>query len=106
MYKRQDVSCEENPPLASLLYVSKVPENGGGDTLFANMYEAYRSLSDDLKAYLEKQTAFHDGEKDLRQYGIRLREGQYYPSASHPVIVCHPETQTRSYLSMIASRHT
>ena len=89
-----DVSCEDIPPLASLLYVSKVPENGGGDTLFANMYEAYRSLSDDLKAYLEKQTAFHDGEKDLRQYGIRLREGQYYPSASHPVIVSHPETKT------------
>ena len=35
-----DVSCEDIPPLASLLYVSKVPENGGGDTLFANMYEA------------------------------------------------------------------
>ena len=33
-----DVSCEDNPPLASLLYVSKVPENGGGDTLFVNMY--------------------------------------------------------------------
>ncbi len=89
-----DVSCEDNPPLASLLYVSKVPENGGGDTLFVNMYEAYQSLSDDLKAYLGKQKALHDGEKDLRQYGIRLREGQYYPSASHPVIVCHPETKT------------
>ena len=32
-----DVSCELIPPMASLLYVTKVPENGGGDTMFANM---------------------------------------------------------------------
>ncbi len=87
-----DVSCERVPPLASLLYVSKVPENGGGDTLFANMYEAYASLSPDLKTYLSNRRAFHDGEKDLRQYGIKLRAGQEYPSSSHPVVVGHPET--------------
>ena len=87
-----DVSCEKVPPLASLLYVSKVPENGGGDTLFANMYEAYASLSPDLKTFLSNHRAFHDGEKDLRQYGIKLRAGQEYPSSSHPVVVGHPET--------------
>ena len=87
-----DVSCEEIPPLASLLYVSKVPENGGGDTLFANMYEAYASLSESLKHYLLNCTAYHDGEKDLRQYGIKLRAGQDYPASSHPVVVAHPDT--------------
>jgi len=87
-----DVSCEPIPPLASLLYVSKVPENGGGDTLFANMYAAYDSLSADLKQYLLNRRAYHDGEKDLRQYGIKLRVGQEYPSSSHPVVVSHPET--------------
>jgi len=87
-----DVSCEQIPPSASLLYVSKTPDNGGGDTLFANMYEAYNELSADLKQLLAGKSAFHDGEIDLRNYGIRLRADQSYPSASHPVITQHPET--------------
>ena len=92
-----DVSCEETPPLASLLYVTKTPENDGGDTMFANMYEAYDALSDDLKTLLMNKSAFHDGEIDLRNYGIRLKPGQVYPKASHPVIPVHPETN-RPYL--------
>ena len=92
-----DVSCEEIPPLASLLYVTKTPENDGGDTMFANMYEAYDALSDDLKNLLMNKSAFHDGEIDLRNYGIRLKPGQVYPKASHPVIPVHPETN-RPYL--------
>ena len=32
-----DVSCEVIPPMASLLYVTKLPENVGGDTMFADM---------------------------------------------------------------------
>lgn len=87
-----DVSCEVIPPMASLLYVTKVPENGGGDTMFANMYEAYRELSNDLKTLLAGKTAFHDGEIDLRNYGVQLRPGQKYPQASHPIIARHPET--------------
>ncbi len=92
-----DVSCEEIPPLASLLYMTKTPENDGGDTMFANMYEAYDALSDDLKTLLMNKSAFHDGEIDLRNYGIRLKPGQVYPKASHPVIPVHPETN-RPYL--------
>ena len=92
-----DVSCEEVPPLASLLYVTKTPENDGGDTMFANMYEAYNELSADLKNLLHSKFAFHDGEIDLRNYGIRLKPGQVYPKATHPVIPKHPETQ-RPYL--------
>ena len=87
-----DVSSEAIPPMASLLYVTKVPDNGGGDTMFANMYEAFNELSSELKALLTGKMAFHDGEIDLRNYGIRLRAGQEYPQASHPVIVRHPET--------------
>lgn len=92
-----DVSCEEIPPLASLLYVTKTPENDGGDTMFANMYEAYDALSYDLKNLLMRKYAFHDGEIDLRNYGIKLKPGQLYPKASHPVIPAHPETN-RPYL--------
>ena len=87
-----DISCEEVPPLASLLYVTLTPGNGGGDTMFANMYEAYNGLSARMKNMLTGLTAYHDGEIDLRNYGIRLKPGQTYPKASHPVIVKHPET--------------
>ena len=87
-----DVSCEIIPPLASLLYVTKIPENGRGDTMFANMCEAYNELSPAMKLFLSDKTAFHDGEIDLMNYGIRLKVGQTYPRASHPVITKHPET--------------
>ncbi len=87
-----DVTCEEVPPMASLLYVTKVPENGGGDTMFANMCLAWDELSDDLKMFLEGKSAFHDGTIDLRNYGIRLKPGQSYPQASHPLVVQHPES--------------
>ena len=86
-----DVSCEEIPPMASILYVTRCPENGGGDTMFANMHAAFAELSSDLQQLLIGKTAYHDGEIDLRNYGIRLRDGQTYPKASHPLIPVHPQ---------------
>ena len=87
-----DVSCEEIPPMASILYVTKCPGNGGGDTMFANMHAAFDELSPELQTLLIGKTAYHDGEIDLRNYGIRLRPGQTYPKASHPVVPRHPQT--------------
>ncbi|MFT4676513.1 MAG: taurine dioxygenase [Candidatus Azotimanducaceae bacterium] len=87
-----DVSCDQIPPSASLLYVSKTPANGGGDTMFANMAAAFEQLSEPLQALLLGKHAFHDGEIDLRNYGIRLKPGQDYPKATHPVITRHPES--------------
>ena len=92
-----DVSCEEIPPKASILYVTKCPENGGGDTMFANMHEAFDGLSPALQSLLLSKTAYHDGEIDLRNYGVRLRDGQTYPKASHPLVPRHPENG-RPYL--------
>ena len=87
-----DVSCETVPPIASLLYITQVPENGGGDTMFADMAAAYAELSEPLKQMLDGKMAFHDGEIDLRNYGFRLKPGQTYPTATHPVVIRHPET--------------
>ena len=44
-----DVTCDEIPPLGSMLYMKETPEGGGGDTLFADMYLAYELLSDTMK---------------------------------------------------------
>ncbi len=87
-----DVSCDEVPPSASLLYLSRMPENGGGDTMFANMTAAFEELSKPMQEFLLDKVAYHDGEVDLANYGIRLREGQSYPKATHPVITKHPES--------------
>ena len=48
-----DVSCDEIPPLGSMLYITETPECGGGDTLFADMYLAYELLSDPMKRFLD-----------------------------------------------------
>ena len=37
-----DVSCDERPPLGTVLQIHVLPEIGG-DTLFANMYTAYET---------------------------------------------------------------
>ena len=89
-----DVSCDEEPPLGSILHLRTIPEYGG-DTLFSNMYAAYDALSDRMKEYLDGLTARHDGE---RQYRGRYADlgaddaGKVFPRADHPVVRTHPET--------------
>jgi taurine dioxygenase len=85
-----DVSCEERPPLGSMLYLKECPL--GGDTLFANMHRAWEALSEPLRELLEGLTAVHDQRQDLARYGIPLEPGRAYPRAEHPVVVRHPET--------------
>ena len=43
-----DVSCDPHPIWASFLRVTRLPEVGGGDTAFANLYLAYESLSEPI----------------------------------------------------------
>ena len=88
-----DVTCDEVPPLGSMLYIKETPEGGGGDTLFADMYLAYELLSDTFKQMLEGLVAVHDGALPyLGAYGVRPPEGQTYPRHEHPVVATHPET--------------
>ncbi len=88
-----DLSCELIPPLASALYITAPPASGGGDTMFANMYQNFESLSGPVRDLLLRLTAFHDGRKDLAGYGYQLKPGETYPSASHPVVALHPVTR-------------
>src|ERR1700738_573725 len=47
-----DVSCDLEPPMGSILHIKQCPPSGG-DTLFANMYAAYESLSARMKSSLD-----------------------------------------------------
>ena len=95
-----DTSHLETPTLGSILY-SKVLPPTGGDTMFANQYMAYETLSDGMKELLDGLVAVHANGRILRT----LAEGQTPSrgsesasagwskmSAEHPVVRTHPET--------------
>ncbi len=85
-----DVSCDAQPPMGSILYMHEVPANGGGDTLFANMYAAWETLSEPIRTMLDGMRAVHDGDYT---YGVRQKQGQgEYPKSSHPIGRTHPVT--------------
>jgi taurine dioxygenase len=89
-----DVSCDEEPPLGSILYLHTVPPVGG-DTLFASQHAAYDALSPRMQTYLEGLTAFHDGGPYYRAANAKTgvaETGRTYPSATHPVVRTHPVT--------------
>ena len=86
-----DVSCDDVPPLGSILHLKEAPPHGG-DTLFANMHLAFETLSAPIRELLVGLAAHHDGLQDLRWYGYEPEPGFSYPSATHPVVVAHPET--------------
>ena len=97
-----DVSYLEHPSLGSVLYAREVPDYGG-DTLFANQYLAYDTLSDGMKKMLDGMTAIHSAR---RPYGLNAaRAHDYGPSSmrfvstrqahaeiEHPVVRTHGET--------------
>jgi taurine dioxygenase len=89
-----DVSCDEEPPLGTILQIHVLPEIGG-DTMFANMYAAYDALSAPLRQMLSGLTARHESEHIYRgrysDRGVDDRD-RHYPTAEHPVIRTHPET--------------
>ena len=87
-----DVTCDEVPPLGSMLYVTETPESGGGDTLFADMYLAYDLLSEPMREFLDGLTAIHDGAIPyVGSYKSTPPEGGY-PRNEHPVVTRHPGT--------------
>lgn len=86
-----DVTCDEAPPMASMLHITKTPECGGGDTLFANMCLAYELLSEPMRAFLDRLTAVHDGAIPWT-LGYGVKPDQPFNRTEHPVVVRHPET--------------
>ncbi len=93
-----DTAYLEIPPMGTMLLAREVPPVGG-DTLFANMYLAYETLSDGMKRMLEGLTAVNASSKadTTRTREDRLRTDaapaarQEYV-AEHPVVRTHPET--------------
>src|SRR5207247_3792160 len=74
-----DQMFNPKPAKATILYAKETPD-AGGDTLFANMYVAYETLSEPMKALLAGVKTWNVGDrKKLMQadnMGI-TREGRY-----------------------------
>ena len=95
-----DTTMVAAPPMGAILYAVEVPPYGG-DTLFANQYQAYEGLSEGMKGLLCRLKAVHSdrtvaGPQANRnaQRSTKVREDQAWREtvSSHPVVVTHPET--------------
>jgi alpha-ketoglutarate-dependent taurine dioxygenase len=86
------------PPMGTLLYAREIPPLGG-DTLFANMYLAYESLSPGMRRLLDGLTAVNSANKSeaATTRADRRRDrpgdaGHTLTVAEHPIVRTHPET--------------
>jgi taurine dioxygenase len=108
-----DVTYRERPHLGALLYAREVPAFGG-DTMFANQYLAYETLSDGMKEMLSSMRAIHSsamphGQEEVRFAAVARDHAPVEGDRSfdspnlvttrvdvietaHPVIRTHPDT--------------
>ena len=90
-----DMTYQENPPRAAILYALQVPDTGG-NTYFADMYKAYDALPDDLKAEVEGKTAIHDSSHNsagMRRKGYaEITDVRQTPGAHHPLVRTDPSS--------------
>src|SRR5438552_2069301 len=103
-----DTTYLDVPPMASMLIAREVPP-AGGDTLFANMYQAYETLSDGMRRLLDGLVAINSS---ARADVSRTREDRLKDSAradakkeyvaTHPVVRVHPETGRRALYVNVA----
>jgi len=98
-YWHSDLSYMRKPSLGSLLLCHEMPEIGG-DTMWANMYLAYDTLSDTLKNFIGGLKAIHDYSHAYDTYFAHLKERPPLtpeqraktPPVEQPMVRTHPET--------------
>ncbi len=94
MMFHSDGSYDEHPYRYTMLYALKVPSHGG-NTMFANMYRAYETLSEDLKqrcATLQARHGYYAGRHVTPEIKATLGISHSSDSWTHPVVTAHEET--------------
>ena len=103
-----DTTYLEEPPMATLLVAREVPD-AGGDTLFANQYLAYETLSEKLRGLLAglrgvsssaKADASRTREDRIRTDGSAAARKLLV--AEHPAVRTHPETGRKALYVNVA----
>ncbi|MBL4721192.1 MAG: TauD/TfdA family dioxygenase [Alphaproteobacteria bacterium] len=98
-YWHTDMNYLEEPPMGSLLHALQVPQDGGGETRFCNMYLALETLPAELRRAIDGKTLKHEkvhssdgtirpGLKDPGTDDVRR-----IPGPIHPMIMTHPDTE-------------
>ncbi len=98
-----DHSYDQIPAMGSILLAKETPKIGG-DTLFANMYRAYETLSNGMKKTLETMRACHSSRHVFGAHtGYAEASNQRISNpelatqdAIHPVIITHPESKRKA----------
>ena len=89
-----DATWREKPPFGCVLRCVECPPVGG-DTMWANMAEAYARLPGHVKAQIDGLRARHSIEASFgaaMPIEKRLALKAQFPDAEHPVVRTHPET--------------
>jgi taurine dioxygenase len=104
-----DMSFTTAPSLGSLLRSYAVPEVGG-DTLFANMYLAYDTLSDGMKRLIADLHGIHQSgtrkiANEATGFDRAEEQRRLNPPVAQPVVRVHPETGRKAlYIGEKVSR--
>lgn len=105
-----DTAYLPQPPAASMLLAKVVPPEGG-DTEFANMYDAYERLPADLKQTLaplsaRQCSALADVSRTRSDRVAHEPPTRQTFEATHPVVRTHPETGRQSlYVNVAHTSH-
>ena len=90
-----DMTYVESPPRAALLHALEIPPSGG-DTFWSNMYLAYETLSDEMKAKIAGRRAIHDATYNsagvMRKGMSPVTDPRQAPGAHQPLVISHPDT--------------
>jgi len=86
-----DMTYVDVPPKAAMLHALEVPPpEAGGNTYFANMFEAYETLPADMKKAADGAIAVHDASRNsaglLRKGYKEVTDVRQTPGAHHPLV--------------------
>lgn len=94
-----DMTYKPLPPKAALLLAREVPPSGG-DTWFANLYEAYETLPAALRERIEHLQCVHDASRnsagELRLGFVDNTDPRQTVGAVHPLVRLNPATGRKS----------
>jgi taurine dioxygenase len=93
-----DMSYNDVPPMASVLYGLEVPPEGG-NTSFADMYAAYDTLDEATKRRIAGLVCVHDASRnsvgELRRGFAQVADATQTVGARHPIVRTHPVTRRK-----------
>ena len=92
-----DMTYVDLPPKAAMLHALEVPPSeAGGNTYFANMFEAYETLPADMKKAADGKIAVHDASRNsagvLRKGYKEITDVRETPGAHHPLVRTDPKS--------------